>query len=131
MLPKDPVLRDRFEDVDSKLKSALTKLYNALEHRSQALVASQGAPKKRRTDVGGGEGGEEYEHEDENDEVDDEEEAGKGRQRQDVGDVSAFIKAKKKSDTASKKASSSTSNKPNKKAPAAATQKSGTGARKK
>jgi hypothetical protein len=40
-IDKDKVLRDRFDDLDSKMKTALTKLYNALEHRSQALVSGQ------------------------------------------------------------------------------------------
>ena len=37
-MDKDPVLKDRFEAIDSKTKAALTRLYNATEHRSQVGV---------------------------------------------------------------------------------------------
>ena len=40
-------LTDRYEKMDTKLKTALTKAYNSGTHRSQALVAMQGFKKKR------------------------------------------------------------------------------------
>jgi hypothetical protein len=50
-------LFDRYESLDSKLKAAFTRQYNAGEHRSQALVEEMMVSKKRR----GGGGGEEDE----------------------------------------------------------------------
>lgn len=88
----------RFEDIDSKVKTALTKLYNALDHKSQALVSSQGVSKKRRG-AGGGEGMLRTQDED-GEGLEEEEEV---EEREDVGDVAAFIKAKKKADNAAKK----------------------------
>jgi hypothetical protein len=46
-------LFDRYESLDSKLKAAFTRQYNAGEHRSQALVEEMMVSKKRRG--GGGE----------------------------------------------------------------------------
>ena len=40
-------LTDRYEKMDTRLKTALTKAYNSGTHRSQALVAMQGFKKKR------------------------------------------------------------------------------------
>lgn len=40
-------LADRYDKIDTKLKTALTKAYNNGNHRSQALVAMQGFKKKR------------------------------------------------------------------------------------
>ena len=98
----DKILRDRYEDLDSKMKTALTKLYNAQEHKSQALVAGQGMSKKAKKgassmDATTGDG----EDEDEEDGFQDSATA----KDDDVGDVAAFIKSKKKAENAAKKAS--------------------------
>jgi hypothetical protein len=44
----DPALIDRYESLDSKVKSSLTRLYNSSTHLSQALVDEQQIGKKRR-----------------------------------------------------------------------------------
>ncbi len=49
----DAALTDRYELINSKVKTALTKLYNSREHRSQALVDEQQIGKKRRVASGG------------------------------------------------------------------------------
>ncbi len=57
MVPGHPRLgRDRFELVDSKVKAALTRHYNSVEHKSQALVPTlqRFGGKKRRGGGGGG-----------------------------------------------------------------------------
>eukprot|EP01041_Mallomonas_annulata_P001643 gene1643-3182_t len=55
IIEKDKILIDKFDLIDSKVKAALTREYNSMEHRSQALVDSQGSKKKRG--AGGGTGG--------------------------------------------------------------------------
>lgn len=103
---KDPQLKDRYEELDSKVKTALTKLYNAMDHRSQALVSSQGVSKKKR----GGGGGEGLLNKGDDDDIDDEEDDDEENkvEKADVGDVAAFIKANKKATAgAAKKTSNS------------------------
>lgn len=46
IVEKDPLLRDQYEDIDTKTKTALTRVYNQSEHRSQALVSSTVVGKK-------------------------------------------------------------------------------------
>jgi len=91
----DPVLKDHFSDLDPKVKSALTRSYNATGHRAQALVAEQGFKKSRGRGGGGGGGDDDaMAHTTEdlsaardiNDDDDDD----------DVGDVAAFAKAARK-----------------------------------
>ena len=41
-------LRDRIDSLESKIKAAFTRTYNAGEHTSQALVASQGVSKRSK-----------------------------------------------------------------------------------
>jgi replication factor C subunit 1 len=54
-------LTNRYELMDTKLKSALTRAYNSIEHKSQALVSLHNVKKKRGSLEGGddedGEGG--------------------------------------------------------------------------
>jgi len=97
------LLRDFYEDVESKVKAALTRTYNQMEHKSQALVSTQNVKKKR----GGGGGGDDEEGgltEEGREEAkaarasDDEEE-----KDMDVGDVSAFAKKLKKDTAAAKR----------------------------
>lgn len=52
IVEKDTNFCDFFERLDSKVKANLTRLYNATEHRSQALVDQQAGAKNR----GGGAG---------------------------------------------------------------------------
>ena len=95
----DKLLRDRYEDLDSKIKTALTKLYNAQEHKSQALVASQGMSKKAKRDTTSSDMG--FEDGDDDDGFQDNSDT----KNDDVGDVAAFLKNKKKAENAAKKAS--------------------------
>lgn len=97
VVEKDPIFSDLFERLDSKVKAALTRLYNGTEHRSQALVEQQMG--KKGTSGGGGStlggGGNEYMAED--DEAVEEEE----EENEDSGtpNIAAFMKkggAKKK-----------------------------------
>ena len=44
---KDRVLSDKYEGIDSKLKAALTRLYNSTEHTNPALVAALAYSKKK------------------------------------------------------------------------------------
>lgn len=86
-------LTNRYDLIDSKVKAALTRAYNSVDHKSQALVAMQTIKKKR----GGGGGGGEEEFDPETGELieaaeDEAEEANEN----DVGDVSAFVKKMKK-----------------------------------
>ena len=54
LIERDPNFSDLFERLDSKVKAALTRLYNSTEHRSQALVDQQaGAGGKGRGGGGG------------------------------------------------------------------------------
>lgn len=97
---KDAVLSDQFEQIDSKVKSALTRTYNTGEHHSQALVSAMDSKKysssKRKVvptqeddwgDVGEDEDGL-VPREDEDDNDDDE-------------DVSMFVKKGKASSSSS------------------------------
>jgi replication factor C subunit 1 len=106
IIDKDPVLRDGYEGLDSKIKTAITKLYNSMEHKSQALVGSQGTSKKKRTGGGGGMGLLGGNNEDEDD-IMLEEEQDEAEQENEILDVSAFAKSLKKSNSVSKKSSSS------------------------
>lgn len=104
VLEKDAVLRDNYDVVDTKSKTAFTRLYNSGEHRSQALVSAAGVDvkKKKATKLAdaddddleglGLDEGEDNNKEDSNDEDD--------------NDVSMFVKKSKGSKlTASNKAS--------------------------
>ena len=95
----DKILRDRYEDLDSKVKAALTKLYNAQEHKSQALVASQGMNKKTKRGAASDNAVDDVE-----DDGDDGFQDTSDTKNDDVGDVAAFIKTKKKIDNAAKRA---------------------------
>ena len=44
----DSTLRDRFADLDSKIKAALTRAYNSASHKSQVLVSELGAKGGKR-----------------------------------------------------------------------------------
>jgi replication factor C subunit 1 len=78
--PKNPNnLRDEFEDLDSKTKAALTRMYNQGEHKSQALQPQIGAKRKAKAAAQAEEEGEEEEEEGEKEEI----------------DLSAFAKKKK------------------------------------
>ncbi len=49
----------KFGDLDSQVKAAFTRAYNAMAHKAQALVSEQGAEKTGRKKAnGGGDGGE-------------------------------------------------------------------------
>jgi replication factor C subunit 1 len=96
-------LKDQFAGIETSTKTVLTKTYNQMDHRSQALVSEQGGnPKKRKAQAIDVEAGTIEELEAtivEEEEKDD-----------DVGDVSAFIKKRKqaaKKDKAAGKAPAS------------------------
>jgi replication factor C subunit 1 len=48
IVEKDKILKDNFSSIDTQTKTALTKLYNQMDHRAQALVQEQSTKKKRR-----------------------------------------------------------------------------------
>jgi len=95
--PGEESLKDRYDDVDSKTKAALTRFYNAMGHTSQALVGEQGAGKKSRKGPAVAEVGS------------DDEEAGADVSvsdplKEDVGDIAAFAKKQRKKKAPAKKA---------------------------
>lgn len=98
-------LTNRYDRMDAQMKAALTRAYNKLEHRSQALVSELQNVKKKR---GGASGGNEEEEdmgttEDLSAAKEEEEE----EKDNDVGDVSAFVKKQKKRGAGGGAASSS------------------------
>jgi replication factor C subunit 1 len=46
-IEKDPILVDKFEKIDSKVKAALTRAYNSREHTNPALIAAMAYSKKK------------------------------------------------------------------------------------
>ena len=105
-LPSKEKKVDPFEALHANVKSALTRQYNAGTHRSQALVAAEGASKKIRQKAAVDEFLGDVDAEDFDDDdmaaakAGDDDKKGPSR---DVGDVSAFIKGHKKAKAAEKK----------------------------
>ena len=106
VIEKNPQLSDAFELLDSKVKAALTRLYNNTEHRSQALVDQQlGGKGKGRGSSGGpanGGGNSNNEFVAADDDVIEEDE---GEEDQDAN-VSAFMKKGKRKESSGAKAPS-------------------------
>lgn len=103
VVDKHPTFVDMFERLDSKVKAALTRQYNSMEHRSQALVEQQaGSGRGRGARGGGGTGDNEFataeEGEDYANEEEVEEETDSGAQS-----IAAFMKKGKSKAPVAKK----------------------------
>lgn len=103
-LPSKDKVAGGFDSLEPSLKSALTRAYNSSAHRAQALVHAEGVSKKGKKSVAKDEFYGEFDAEEDLDGDHEDLSALKSDEpKEDVGDVSAFVKGIKKAKNDEKK----------------------------